>query len=526
LTARGGFLTLRTVTALLLAALLQAEARVPAIDEAAQSVVALRFKGGHGSGFVLDERGWILTNAHVACSAVPYVVEARAEVDGRLQTVRFRKALLAGVHPDRDLALVRIDPAEQGARLKALKLAAGAPAAEQRVFAIGYPSDVGGGYVKVKSEGKVVASSKTIYRRPYIESDASIAPGNSGGPLCTEAGEVVGVVTLMSGETGLGYAVPAWEVRPQAFVPLRQRGPDPAASVQFLNEAEKWMRTSRERRDPMALALAAQFYEKASFWDPGNDEILLKLSGFYLMNDEPSFAAAHLARALSINPWPERGALVYAGLALSLDRLGRRQDVDTVAQEALLKFPDRCGLLLEILAAESFKARRWVEAASLSRRALRQGARDPETMNRIHKESRDRMAPPEANDFLRHERDAEADEIRLRRASDDARRAGKTALTPAFQKFMETFDGLQREGGGSPTPAGGSVAGDAAALQDDEVTRLFMQAQFRTALEHLRAGRLKLAEEGFADVAKCGLKIPEVDDARRYLEVMRERNKK
>ena len=521
MTARAGFLTLRTVTALLLAALLQAEAGVPAIDEAAQSVVALRFKGGHGSGFVLDERGWILTNAHVACSAVPYVVEARAEVDGRLQTVRFRKALLAGVHPDRDLALVKVEPSEQRARLKALKLSAGAPAAEQRVFAIGYPGDIGGGYVKVKSEGKVIASSRTIYRRPYIESDASIAPGNSGGPLCTETGEVVGVITLLNGETGLGYAVPAWEVRPQAFVPLRQRAADPAASIQFLNEADKFLRDSRDKRDRLALAYAAYFYEKASIWDPGNDEILLKVAGFYLMSDEPFFAAAHLARALSINAWPERGALVYSGLALSLDRLGRRQDVDTVAQEALLKFPDRCALLLEILAVEHFKAQRWVEAASLSRRALRQGARQPETMNRIHKDARDRMSPPEANDFLQRDRTAEADEIRLRKEADEARRAGKTALTPAYQKFMETFDGLQREGGGSPTLAGGSVGGDAAALQDDEVTRLFMQAQFRAALEHLRAGRFKLAEEGFAEVAKSGLKIPEVDDARRYLEVLR-----
>ncbi len=154
-----------------------------------------------GSGFIIDEKGHILTNNHV--------VEKTDEIKVRLADDREFKAELVGRDPKTDLALIRIKGAGP---LKPLplgdsdKLEVG-----DWVVAIGNPYGLG----STVTAGIVSAKYRHIGTGSYdnfIQTDASINPGNSGGPLLNTSGEVIGINTAIfsqsGGSIGIGFAIP------------------------------------------------------------------------------------------------------------------------------------------------------------------------------------------------------------------------------------------------------------------------------------------------------------------------------
>ena len=157
--------------------------------------------GSLGSGFVVREDGLIVTNRHV-------IVSART-VRVRLSDGREFPAKIVGVDAVTDIALLKID----AGRLQPLRLgSANAVSVGDAVIAIGNPYGLG----QSVSAGIVSARGRILEDDPYIDflqTDAAINRGNSGGPLLTTDGRVVGVTSAIfspsGGSVGLGFAIPA-----------------------------------------------------------------------------------------------------------------------------------------------------------------------------------------------------------------------------------------------------------------------------------------------------------------------------
>jgi serine protease Do len=162
-----------------------------------------------GSGFIVDERGYVVTNNHVIQDADEITVVLHD--DTRL------KAELVGRDAKTDIAVLRVKPKEKE-KLGAVKFGnSDKSRVGDWIVAIGNPFGLGG----TVTAGIISARGRDINAGPYddfIQTDASINRGNSGGPMFNMAGEVIGINTAIfsptGGSVGIGFAIPATAAKP------------------------------------------------------------------------------------------------------------------------------------------------------------------------------------------------------------------------------------------------------------------------------------------------------------------------
>ncbi|MEM7404811.1 MAG: trypsin-like peptidase domain-containing protein, partial [Pseudomonadota bacterium] len=167
------------------------------------ATVTIRSTNGHGTGFVVDQRGYVLTNAHVVGNASNVVIKIGENEHAGAVLRRDRK---------RDVALVQI--ADQ-AGVATLKLASSRTSTGAPVYVMGTPLDEALSHTVTR--GIISAVRKLKDDQIYYQTDAGVNPGNSGGPAFNESGEVVGmavsgIFTRQGGTTNINFLIPIDEV--------------------------------------------------------------------------------------------------------------------------------------------------------------------------------------------------------------------------------------------------------------------------------------------------------------------------
>jgi serine protease Do len=175
----------------------------PVAGELRRSVVQVRTGASGGAGVVWDDRGAVVTNAHVALAARVTVVRPDGEaVSGEVERLDAR----------RDLALVR---ASVGLPPVRIADPAGLRPGEL-VFAIGHPMGVAeavsaGVFQALGALPEGLAPSHPGRAQAWVQADVHLAPGNSGGPLADAHGRVIGISAMIA--SGVALAVPSTDVR-------------------------------------------------------------------------------------------------------------------------------------------------------------------------------------------------------------------------------------------------------------------------------------------------------------------------
>lgn len=183
------------------------------LNRVKEAVVLVSNPGGLGTGWLVDESGRIVTNHHVIGDEAYQSVTVFLRKGEQWEKHRIENCKVEAFSNLLDIAIVQLDMAkvkELGATIRPLKIAApGSLQAGESVFAVGNP---GMGRMVLDhtiSEGIASSLARNFNDVLYLQTTAAVNPGNSGGPLVNQRGEVVGLITLKAlFQEGVAFALP------------------------------------------------------------------------------------------------------------------------------------------------------------------------------------------------------------------------------------------------------------------------------------------------------------------------------
>ncbi len=180
------------------------------VNQLGEAVVQVRTPGGLGSGWFINEDGFLITNFHVIEGETQISIEVYHQKNGQLERKTYKQVRIVAMNKFADLALLQIQD-KDAPKFKHVQIgSADALSVGERVFAVGSPL----GLERTVTEGILSTKTRQLGGDLFLQTTAQINPGNSGGPLFNLLGEVVGVTNMKitSGE-GLGFAIPSEIVR-------------------------------------------------------------------------------------------------------------------------------------------------------------------------------------------------------------------------------------------------------------------------------------------------------------------------
>ncbi len=166
------------------------------LSEAIESVVTVIVGSSHGSGFIISSEGYVLTNYHV--------VEEEKTVSVKLNSGVSLEAEVIRRNAESDLALLKLS----GSGFKALPLSNVEGVIGADVMAVGTPGKIELGQSVSKG---IISGRREMDEQIYLQTDVSVSPGNSGGPLLNSNNEVIGIINAKlvgKGIEGVGFAIP------------------------------------------------------------------------------------------------------------------------------------------------------------------------------------------------------------------------------------------------------------------------------------------------------------------------------
>ena len=169
------------------------------------AVVKVSSPSGTGSGFFINEEGYIITNYHVIERETKIEVTMFAKSKNGFERKKFKKVKIEAINPFVDLALLKVEDLGSAeskfvylGELERIKVG-------EQVFAVGNPL----GLERTVTDGVISTKNRAFESLLYIQTNADINPGNSGGPLFNLAGEAIGVTNMgYVFYGGLGFAIP------------------------------------------------------------------------------------------------------------------------------------------------------------------------------------------------------------------------------------------------------------------------------------------------------------------------------
>ncbi|MGA2069994.1 MAG: trypsin-like peptidase domain-containing protein [Sedimentisphaerales bacterium] len=175
------------------------------VAEVGEAVVKVSSPAGMGSGFFINEQGYLITNYHVVEKETKIEVTVFKKAKDGFNKKVFKSVRIEAINPFIDLALLKVeDLGDEQVKFVYLGDISEIMAGEQ-VFAIGNPL----GLERTVTNGVISTTNRAFEGLIYLQTDAAINPGNSGGPLFNLSGEVIGVTNMgyiFFG--GLGFAIP------------------------------------------------------------------------------------------------------------------------------------------------------------------------------------------------------------------------------------------------------------------------------------------------------------------------------
>jgi len=175
------------------------------VKQIGEAVVQVKTPEGLGSGFFLNEDGYLITNFHVIEGETEISVEVYHQRNGQLDRETYKQVKIIAINKFHDLALLHIED-KNAPKFKSVTLGSSdALSVGEGVFAIGSPL----GLERTVTQGILSTKNRPLEGELYLQTSTQINPGNSGGPLFNLAGEVVGVTNMkITFGEGLGFAIP------------------------------------------------------------------------------------------------------------------------------------------------------------------------------------------------------------------------------------------------------------------------------------------------------------------------------